>query len=79
MDRDELAAKKQSSTYANSAEVSESDAPVLPGITGRDDNLGADPGSVSALDIAQPIAAESRKAVTGRTTPEWEQMKRRTG
>jgi hypothetical protein len=69
MDRDELAARKQSGTYANSAEVSESDAPALPGIAGRDNNLGADPGSVAALDIAQPIGAESRKAVTGRHEP----------
>jgi hypothetical protein len=39
MDRDEIAAKQKSSPYANSAQVDDADAPVLPGIavaeTGR--------------------------------------------
>jgi hypothetical protein len=69
MDRDEVAAKNRASRYANSAEVSDADATVLPGITGRDDHLGADPGSDSKLDIDQPIGAQPRSTVTGRHEP----------
>jgi len=69
MDRDEVAAKRRSSPYANSGEVNESDAPALPGMTGREDNLGADPASDSRLDIAQPIGAVPRSAVTGAHQP----------
>jgi hypothetical protein len=69
MDRDEFAAKNGTSPYANQAEVSESDAPALPGITGREDNLGADPGSDSKVDIDQPIGAVPRSTITGRHQP----------
>jgi hypothetical protein len=69
MDRDETAAKNQSSGYANTASVDETIAPVLPGITGKEDTRGADPSSESKQDIDQPIGAEPRSAVTGRHEP----------
>lgn len=69
MDRDEIAEKLQSSRYANGAQVGDADAPVLPGIAGREDNQGADPASVSSLDIAQPIGAVPRREVTGAHEP----------
>ena len=65
MDRDEVAAKRQSSPYANSAQVDDTAAPALAGIAGREDNLGADPASESRLDIAQPVGAVPRSEVTG--------------
>ena len=65
MDRDEIAANRKLSAYANSAQVDEADIPALPGIAGREDNLGADPGSVSSVDIAQPVGAVPRSQVTG--------------
>jgi hypothetical protein len=69
MDRDEVAAKRQSSRYANTAQVNETDAPALPGIAGREDNLGADPASDSSLDVVQPIGAVPRSEVTGAHQP----------
>jgi hypothetical protein len=69
MDRDELAAKRQSSSYANTAQIDETDAPALPGIAGREDNLGADPGSDSSLDVYQPVGAVPRIEVTGAHQP----------
>jgi hypothetical protein len=69
MDRDEAAAKRRSSPYANSAQVSETDAPALPGIAGREDNLGADPASESRLDVEQPVGAVPRSTVTGAHQP----------
>jgi hypothetical protein len=70
MDRDEIAEKKlKSSHYANGAQVDDADAPVLPGITGREDNQGADPASESSLDIAQPVGAVPRSEVTGAHEP----------
>lgn len=69
MDRDEIAAKRKSSSYANGAQVGDADAPVLPGIAGREDNLGADPASESRLDIAQPVGAVPRSEVTGAHEP----------
>jgi hypothetical protein len=68
MDRDELK-KQQAFHFANTTEVSEADRPVLRGIAGREDNLGADPASVSALDIDQPVGAVARSTVTGRHQP----------
>src|SRR5215218_2264571 len=61
--------KRQTSPYANSSEVDETDAPALPGIAGREDNLGADPASESSLDIAQPVGAVPRSEVTGAHQP----------
>jgi hypothetical protein len=55
----------QSSQYANTAEVKESERALLPGITGREDNLGADPASPAAVDIDQPIGAQPRSTMTG--------------
>jgi len=43
--------------------------PALPGITGREDNFGADPASESRLDIAQPVGAVPRSTVTGAHQP----------
>src|SRR4051812_39347569 len=67
MGRDELA--DDNSNQRPSAGANESDAVLLPGITGREDNLGADPASESRLDINQPIGAEPRSAITGRHEP----------
>ena len=69
MDRDEFAAKRRSSSYANTVEVDETDAPALLGIAGREDNLGADPASESTLDIVQPVGAVPRSEVTGAHQP----------
>jgi hypothetical protein len=69
MDRDEIAVKRQQSPYANSAEVSETDSPSLPGIAGREDNMGADPASDSRFDVAQPVGAVPRGEITGAHQP----------
>src|SRR3954468_21070573 len=69
MDRDENAEMKSQSPYANTSEVSDADAAVLTGVTGRDDNLGADEPSPANLDIEQPIGAQPRSAGTGRHDP----------
>jgi hypothetical protein len=69
MDRDEMAEKRAKTGYANTAQVSSSDAPVLPSATGRDGNMGADPASDMAAEIDQPIGAEPRSAITGHHEP----------
>ena len=69
MDRDEVLRKRQTSPYANSSQVDDTVAPVLPGIAGREDNLGADPASDSSLDVARPIGAVPRSEVTGAHQP----------
>ena len=70
MDRDEFAENKlKSSRYANGAELDDADAQVLPGISGREDNQGADPASETSLDITQPIGAVPRSEVTGAHEP----------
>src|SRR3954470_16873479 len=68
MDRDELN-EPQPSQYANTAQVKESDRALLPGITGRKDDLGVDPASLAAVDVDQPIGAQPRSAVTGQHQP----------
>src|SRR3982750_4735894 len=68
MDRDELN-QPQPSQYANTAQVKEPDRALLPGVTGREDNLGSDPASPAAMDIEQPIGAQPRSAVTGQHQP----------
>jgi hypothetical protein len=68
MGRDELA-EDNLNQRSPSVRPNESDAVLLPGITGREDNLGADPASESLVDISQPIGAEPRSAVTGRHEP----------
>ncbi len=44
-------------------------ARVLPGPTGREDNKGADPGTLAAEEIDQPVGAKPRSNVTGRHDP----------
>ena len=61
--------QQQQSQYANTSEVKESDRVQLPGITGREDDLGADPASPSAVDVEQPIGAQPRSAETGEHQP----------
>jgi hypothetical protein len=68
MDCDEVLRKRQTSP-ANSSGVDDTVAPVLPGVAGREDNLGADPASESSLDVAQPIGAVPRSEVTGAHEP----------
>jgi len=68
MDRDELN-EPQPSQYANTAQMKESDRALLPGITGREDDLGVDPASLAAVDVDQPIGAQPRSAVTGQHQP----------
>src|SRR5215204_1310489 len=68
MDRGELN-EPQPSQYANTAQVKESDRALLPGITGREDDLGVDPASLAAVDVDQPIGAQPRSAVTGQHQP----------
>jgi hypothetical protein len=68
MDRDELNQPEQSQ-YANTAQVKESDRALLPGITGREDDLGVDPASPAAVGVDRPIGAQPRSAVTGHHQP----------
>jgi hypothetical protein len=69
MDRDEMAEKRARSGYANTAEVNDADSALLNGVTGREDNLGADPASDSQLDINQPIGAQPRSQITAYHEP----------
>ncbi|MCK1353480.1 hypothetical protein IVB56_20910 [Bradyrhizobium sp. CW7] len=68
MDQDELN-KPPESEFANTAQVRGSDRVLLPGISGREDDLGADPASSSAADVDQPIGARPRSEVTGQHQP----------
>jgi hypothetical protein len=68
LDRDELN-QPQPSQYANTAQVRGSDEALLPGISGREDDLGADPASPAAVDVDQPIGAQPRSALTGQHQP----------
>jgi hypothetical protein len=67
MDRKEKAGRP--SAYANEREIDAGTARTLPGPTGRDDGQGAEPGSASAEDVAQPVGAQPRSNVTGRHDP----------
>ena len=69
MDRDELKDPKRSSHYANRAEISDADSPLLMSPTGREDNQGAEPGSLAQPDVEKPVGAEPRSAITGRHEP----------
>ncbi|WP_453944506.1 hypothetical protein [Bradyrhizobium sp. USDA 372] len=68
MDRNEINSPS-GSQYANTAQVQGSDQVLLPGITGREDNLGADPASPSASDVEKPVGARPRSDVTGQHQP----------
>jgi hypothetical protein len=68
LDSDELK-KPLRSRYANTAQVRASEEALLPGITGREDDLGADPGSPASVDVNQPIGAQPRSEVTGQHQP----------
>jgi len=68
LDRDERNLRKPSQ-YANTAQVKEPDRTLLPGITGREDDLGSDPASPAAVDAEQPIGAQPRSAMTGQHQP----------
>jgi hypothetical protein len=58
------------SRYANAAEVSEQDEPLLETPTGRADDEGvADPSSLLAEEIASIPIAQPRSAITGRGDP----------
>ena len=45
------------STYANESEVNQQDAPALDGIAAREDDLGAEPGTLAQDDVLQPVGA----------------------
>ena len=68
MDRKETARTKRSG-YANERDIGEATARTLSGPTGHEDNKGADPGTMAAEEITQPVGAEPRSAVTGRHDP----------
>jgi len=68
LDRDERNSPS-GSQYANTAEVKGSDQVLLPGTTGREDDLGADPASPSAADVDKPVGARPLSEVTGRHQP----------
>jgi hypothetical protein len=68
LNRDEFKQPLQS-PYANTGQVNEADQALLPGITGREDDLGADPASPSALDVTQPVGARRRSDITGQHQP----------
>jgi hypothetical protein len=67
MDRKEK--PKTGSNYANEREISEGTASVLPSGAAHKDNKGAEPGTLGADDIAQPVGARPRSSVTGRHDP----------
>jgi hypothetical protein len=69
VDRDEIQESKRSSQYANNAEVSDADSPLLMSATGREDSQGAEPGSLAQVDVTKPVGAEPRSALTGRHQP----------
>jgi hypothetical protein len=68
LDRDELN-QPQQSKYANTAQVKASDQALLPGITGREDDVGADPASPAAVNNDQPIGGQPRSALTDQHQP----------
>ena len=68
MDRKETATPNRSG-YANQREVGEGTARTLRGPTGHQDNKGADPGTMAAEEIDQPVGAQPRSGVTGRHDP----------
>lgn len=49
--------------------VDRQDAPLLDGVTGREDNEGADRCSTTEDEVRQPVGATPRSAVTGRHDP----------
>ena len=57
------------SDFANEATNSESDARIAGGPMGHENNQGADPASVSALDIDKSKGGQPRSLVTGRHEP----------
>jgi hypothetical protein len=69
MDRDEMKLMRQRSGTANTGDVSDADAPLLPGIAGRENDRGADPASIATQDMDQPIGAHPRSELTGRHDP----------
>lgn len=52
------------SPYANTSQVQEADRPLLPGITRREDDLGADLASSSAGDVRKPVGAQHWSVVS---------------
>ena len=66
MDRKERGSDLKQSGYANERTIGEDNAQTLLGPAGRQDNQGAEPGTLAADDLKQPIGAEPRSAVTGR-------------
>jgi hypothetical protein len=59
----------QQTQFAKTAQVSASDRSLLPGIAGKDDDLGADLASPAPIDAVQPIGAQPRIDVTGHHQP----------
>jgi hypothetical protein len=49
--------------------VKQSDLVLLPGITGREYNLGIDPGSPAAVEVDQSVGGQPRSIVTGQHQP----------
>jgi hypothetical protein len=45
------------SRYANESEVLPQDTPALDGITGRENDQGAEPGALNADDVRKPVGA----------------------
>lgn len=51
------------------AVIGKRDAPALESITGREDDQGAEPGALNAVDIRKPVGGVPRSAVTGKDQP----------
>jgi hypothetical protein len=64
MDRQER--PKSRSPYANSAELSPDEKNLVESGLGRENDEGADPGTLSEEDIRQPVGAMRRSEVTGK-------------
>lgn len=58
-------ARTRKSAYANKGEVSDSDAPLLEGVTGRQDDQGALPGSTSEDEIRKPMPGRPQSEAGG--------------
>jgi hypothetical protein len=61
--------KKAESAYANQREISPGDAEIVGSATGRENDQGAEPGTLAADDIAKPVGATLRSQITGRHEP----------
>ncbi len=66
MDRQEKAGPTQHSRYANKSEAGVHDTGALASAVERENNHGAEPGSLANDEVNRPPGARSRSEVTGK-------------